>query len=353
MPAVMAGLIGLLLLVTGALAGAPAAQAKPAPERAFGNTTVFSKVPSPGFPAYVYAHPNGRVYAGTYTNPSGDAYRSRVFEWSKSGTLLRSWTVPGQDLAAAHGVQVATSDAAGRLVLLEKSASRVLTLNVKTGKFRTRATIPSPGGAHAIPNYAAWGPDGSLYVTDYGQAVIWRIAPGTRKPKAWFTSKALAGLSFGTTGIVYHPKQRAFLITQQTTTDPLDLMRGHLYRLPLKADGKPGELSTLWTSGPMDLPDGFGIARSGNIYVSLLGTNQIVQLSPKGKTLAKIGTMITGANGGPIPFDSPSNATFLGKRLLVANQSAMLGTAANHAVLDVYVRERGLPIFIPRRAKLG
>ena len=39
-------------------------------------------------------------------------------------------------------MQVANADARGRLVLLEKSRAAVLTLNVKTGKFRRWATLP-------------------------------------------------------------------------------------------------------------------------------------------------------------------------------------------------------------------
>ncbi|WP_110206666.1 SMP-30/gluconolactonase/LRE family protein [Nocardioides daejeonensis] len=323
-----------------------------APGRPAGETRVFAHVPSPGFPAYVYAHPNGRVYAGTYTNPNGDSTPSRVFEWTRSGTLLRSWTVPGQDLAKPHGVQVATSDADGRLVLLEKSTARVLTLDVRTGRFRTQARIPDRGGKHAIPNYAAWGPGGDLYVTDYGQAVLWRIPAGGGTPRAWYTSPALAGAGFGTTGLVYRRTDRSLLITQQTTADPADLMRGHLYRLPIRRDGRPGRLATVWTSGVMDLPDGFGLARSGNLYVSLLGTNQLVKLSPSGRVLRRYGTAVLGSNGSPIPFDSPSNATFLGRRVLVANQSAIFGDTSHHAILDVAVGERGAPTFLPRRARL-
>ena len=85
-----------------------------------GDTQVFSLVPAPGFPAYVHAHTNGRVYAGTYVD-SGSTARSKVFEWSGDGTLLRSWTVPGQVLDADHGVQVANQTRSGRLVLLETS----------------------------------------------------------------------------------------------------------------------------------------------------------------------------------------------------------------------------------------
>lgn len=342
----------VVVLVLTAL-GAPGRAAAPEP-REPGDTRVFSRVLSPGFPAYVHVHPgNRRVYAGTYTDPNGDAIASRVFEWTRRGALLRSWEVPGQDLAEPHGVQVATSDADGRLVLLEKSTARVLTLDVRTGRFRRVATLPDLEGGHAIPNYATWGPKGALFVSDYGQPVIWRIPPGGGKPSVWFTDDALASpLGFGTTGLVFDPATRSLVISQQSTGDPLDLLRGHLYRLPLRKGGAPGSLETLWTSGPLDLPDGFGIARSGTIYVALLGTNQIVGISPDGEEVARFGTPVIGENGSPIPFDTPSNATFAGKRLLVANQSALTATPANHAILDVYVGERGIPMFLPQGARL-
>ena len=317
--------------------------------RAVGHTRVFAKVQSPGFPAYVHAHTNGRVYAGTYTNPTGDTMRSRVFEYTAGGTLLRSWTVPGQDLTKARGVQVAASDARGRLVLLEKSRGRVLTLDPRTGRFQVQATIPDlPGGGHPIPNYATWGPGGALYLSDYGQAVVWRIPAGGGTPKAWFRSSKLAGLGgFGTTGLVYEPATRSFLISQQTSGDALDLFRGHLYRLAVRADGTPGALRSLWTSGALDLPDGFGIARSGNIYLALLGANRVLKLSPAGRVLARYV-----ATGSAVPFDSPSNATFLGTRVLVANQSAILGDTTHHVILDLEVGEQGRAAVIPRQSTL-
>ncbi|MFJ9313675.1 SMP-30/gluconolactonase/LRE family protein [Pimelobacter simplex] len=342
----------LALAVVAALALVAPASAAEAPPW---ETRVFARIGAPGFPAYVHVAPSGRVYAATYTNPMGDKIASRVFEWTASGTLLRSWTVPGQDLGKPHGVQVAASDARGRLVLLEKSRSRVLTLNLRTGRFKVQATLPDlPGGGRPIPNYATWGPGGALFVSDYGQDVIWRIPAAGGTPRAWFRSKKLAGAAgFGTTGLVYDRARRSFLVSQQTTTDPRDLLRGHLYRLPVRADGSPGPLTTLWTSGPLDLPDGFGIARSGNVYVALLGTNQVVRLGPDGRPLGRFPQApLGGGNGSAIPFDSPSNATFLGTRLLVANQSAILGTTAHHAILSVETGEQGAPLVVPRKARL-
>lgn len=344
----MRRLLALAAVLVVLLPGNAAAVARP-----MWDTRVFASVPKPGFPAYVYVHPNGRVYAATYTNPLGDAMRSRVFEWTASGTLLRSWTVPGQDLTAERGVQVATSDARGRLVLLEKSRAQVLTLNTRTGRFKVQATLPDRQGTHAIPNYATWGPGGALFVSDYGQGVIWRIPARGGKPRAWLSSPDLTGVEFGTTGLVYLPGQRAFLIGQQTTANPTDLMRGHVYKLRVKRDGSAGFLKTLWTSLPMELPDGFGVARSGNIYVALLGSNQLVKLGPDGAQLARFGTLVTGENGSPVPFDAPSNATFLGTRVLVANQAAVTGDPTHQVILDVQVRERGAPAYIPARSTLS
>ena len=52
-----------------------------------------------------------------------------------------------------------------------------------------------------------------------------------------------------------------------------------------------------------------------------------------------------------MPFDTPCNATFLGTRVLVANQSAVAGDAAHQAILAVDVGETGLAPYLPKRAK--
>lgn len=132
MVAIAAALCAAILLAAG-----PAG----AQDRARWDTRLLAKVPTPGYPAFAYVHPNGRIYVGTFTNPRGDSQRSRVFEYTTRGVLVRSWTVPGQDLSAEHGVQVATSDARGRLVLLDRSPARARLLNRQTGVFRQYATF--------------------------------------------------------------------------------------------------------------------------------------------------------------------------------------------------------------------
>lgn len=357
---VLAALLAALLVVP-----APAGSSGATTERERWHTTVLAKVQAPGFPANVVHHPNGRVYAGTFSNMQGDSLPSIVREWTRRGVLLRSWTVPGQDLEASHGVQVATVDARGRLVVLEKSTGKVLRLDLRSGRWSTYSRLrdlpacalgqpgagctPNLADAGPIPNYAAWGPDGALYVTDYGQAVIWKVPPGGGRARPWLVDKRLDGIEFGTAGLALGPKRRALYVMQQTSLglgDPA-VAQGKLYRVPLRGERT---LTELWQSRPMDLPDGFSFARSGRVYVANAGSNQLVVLDEDFRELERVPTLpVTGDNGSPIPYDTPSNVTFAGRSVLVANQS-FLGVRSHHAILDVYVGERGVPVFIPRSA---
>ena len=335
-----AGCAALALAVL--LVAAPAAPAA----RARWDTRVLALVPSPGFPAMAYVAPNGRIYEGTYDNPAGDAIRSRVFEYEGDGTLLRSWTIAGQDLSQPHGVQVATSDAQGRLILLDKSPPRALRLDRRTGAQSPYAGFP----AGSIPNYGAWGPDGSLYVTDYGKPIIWRIPPGGGTPQQWLSDPRLDGGEFGTTGIALQADRKTLLVAQQSEAGGAggNPSTGRLFALPIGADGKAGALREVWASGPADGPDGFGIAQSGHVYIALLGSNQIAVVGPDGKERERFPSQPGGGgNGSSVPFDSPSSVRFLGTRLIVANQSYISGDPNKQAVLDVEVGETGLPEFIP------
>jgi sugar lactone lactonase YvrE len=340
-------LAAALVALAAALVVAPAAIA----DRARFDTEVFALVPPPGFPARAYVAPNHRVYEGTYTNPSGDRQASRVFEFSRDGALLRSWKIDGQDLGSEHGVQVATSDARGRLVLLDKAPARVLELNPRTGRQTVYATFPD----QALPNYAAWGRRGALYVTDYTQATIWRVPPRGGVAEPWLEDPRLDGGEFGTTGIVLEPDRKHLLVGQQSSAGMGDgnPTTGKLYEITIGHGGDPREITTLWESDPVDGPDGFALAASGQIYVTLLVANQIAVLDPAGSEIERFpSSPLFGSNGSEIPFDNPSSAMFLGRRLIVANQSFISADPTHQAILDVWAGERGAREYIPRRAGL-
>jgi sugar lactone lactonase YvrE len=337
--------------------------------RARFDTELLARIPTPGYPALGYVHPDGRIYEGTYENSNAPDSPSRVFEFTSRGELLRSWTVPGQALGGEQGVQVTTSDAQGNLVLLDRRPGRALKLDRRTGDFSTYATFadlkPCPPGQAATtcsptlsddpatPNYGAWGPDGSLYVTDYLQGVIWRVPPGGGAATVWLSDRRLDGGMFGTTGLMLGADRKTLYVAQGSSAGlgGLDPATGKLFAVAIAAGGGPGPLRQLWESQPGDLPDGFAIAASGRFYVPLVGLpQQIAVLAPDGRELERFPRSAgSGDNGSPVPFDSPSSARFLGTRLIVANQSAVAGDVTHQALLDVEAGETGLPELIPGR----
>jgi hypothetical protein len=113
-------------------------------------------------------------------------------------------------------------------------------------------------------------------------------------------------------------------------------------------------MTQLWESRPVDGPDGFGIAKSGNVYIANLASNQLVVIAPDGRELERFPQApLSGENGSSVPFDSPSSVSFLGTRAIVAQQSYFSGDPAHQAILDVETGEEGLPEVIPVNAGLS
>ena len=336
-----------------------------------GVVELVAHVPAPGYPALPFVH-GGRIYEGTYTAATGAGAHSHVFAFTPAGRLVADWTIADQP-RAPYGIQVANADAAGDLVLLDDTSGRVLLLTPRTGRRRLYATIPdiplcsAPGASAECsqalsdstpePDYAAWGPDGSLYVSDYQQAVIWRIPPGGGTPRIWLGGAALDGESFGTAGIWMEPDHRTLLVDQASNLGSASaaMVTGKLWSVPILPDGTPGTPRLLWSTLATALPDGFALARSGDIYLAQIGPsgNDIVELSPRGRRLATFGTPGLGSDHGPVPFDEPSGVAFDGSNLIVANQSYLLGIRAHQALLALGTGEAGAPVYIPRTAGPG
>lgn len=354
-----------------ALAMLLAAVAPPAAASTRGDVQVLALIPSPGYPALPH-YMGGHIFEGTYDDPAGSSLPSRVFEYTLGGELLSSWTVQGQDVSKAHGVQVAANDARGRLLLFDKTSGRIIRLDPRTGQQTLYAQVPdlpicatAPAGGPCshesqdmppFPDYGAWGPDGSLYVTDYDQGVIFRIPPGGGKAQVWLSDSRLDGGMFGTACIVLMPDHHTLLFDQASNGDAgqADLSTGKLYEIGIMPGDKPGLISKLWTSGPADAPDGCQLARSGHIYVALAGaSNQIVELSSSGHELARFGQQYSGTNNSSVPFDTPSGMAYVGTELIIANQAYIDGNTSNMALLGLETGEQGTPTYVPPNAGLS
>jgi sugar lactone lactonase YvrE len=327
---------------------------------------VFARVPEPGQPEPVAIGPRRRVFVGTNQQGKGDAEApSKVFVYSRRGRLKRDIELRRQDLSADHGIQGLAFDSRHRLYVLDRSASpRVVRINLRTGRqrdyaaFRDVPPCSEPGqrgcsatvnDAAAVPDYPAFDRRGRLYVTDLEQALIWRIPKGGGRPRVWLTDAQLESI-FGPNGIQFiSPRTILFASTAMSpaTGDPTS---GGLFKVRVRRDGRPGRLQPFWSSRPFDGPDGLAVGRSGRVYVALAGANQILVLSPRGAELARVPATPLENQMLDVPLDGPASLAFLGRRLLMTNQTDPLagsGNPAHWVVFDVFAGERGLPLYRP------
>jgi hypothetical protein len=297
-----------------------------------------------------------------------------VFAFSSTGKRLRTYRVTGQTPGAAHAVQVAERDRRGRLYLLDQNPARVVRLNPRTGRQHTYATfadVPTctdanrPGRCSNTvsdnppePDYAAWLRDGSLVVTDYTQQLLWRVPPGGGKARVWMNDLQLNGEQFGPAGVLMRPNHRSLLLTLSASAPSTgggvgaDTTDGRLYRIRVDAGGHAVRLRHLWSSGSGEAPDGFALTRAGHVYVALSGPsgNAIAEVAPDALGHWREVWRTPPDNGTAVPWDTPTSAELLGRRLLVTNQSYFTGDSSHWAVLDVAVKERAASHYVPRHA---
>jgi sugar lactone lactonase YvrE len=183
-------------------------------------------------------------------------------------------------------------------------------------------------------------------VTDLQQALIWRVPRGGGKARVWFTDPRLENV-FGPNGIQFVSRRRILFACSATSPSTGDPTAGALFELRVRRDGSPGRLRRFWRSRSLDGPDGFAVARSGRVYVALAAADQLLVLSPRGRERARVPATPLENAMMEVPFDGPASAAFLGRRLMVTNQSNFAGNPQSWAVLDVFAGERGLPLFRP------
>lgn len=353
-----------------ALAALPLASASAARELL--NTRVFTRVGPPGYPEPVAVGLDGLIYVGTNRAVSPDRRStapSRILVYDHNGRLVRAEVIRGQDLERPHGIQGLAFDGSGLLYALDRAAGRprVVVIDPGTGSQRDYASfadvpVCTPGrrtecsaataDRPAGPDYAAFASDGSLYVTDIDQGLIWRVPPGGGRARVWFTDPLLDG-PFGPNGIQVGRDGRTVLFAQTISPAAQDAGAGLLLELKVKGGDRPGRLRRFWRSRPGDAVDGFAIGRSGRVYVALSVGDALAVVSPAGREVARFPASAAANALLPVPFDAPASLAFLGRRLLVTNQSALRADPRSWAIFDVWAGERGIPLHRPVVAPVG
>jgi len=304
-----------------------------AAERAVGDVHVLADVEETvPFPEGIVVRGDKFYVSGPAIFPTAGTPPSRIGVFDvKTGALLKTLIIQGQDTTQEHALSNLTMDSEGRLYVLDTQQG-VLRIEPETGAQERYAPplTPLEKGSlmFPLPNDLTFDAKGWLYITDSFQGAIWRVPPGGGAPVVWFRAPQLAvgPMQFGPNGVRVHPQRNElwFLHTQ----------RNLLYSLPLVDKPKASQLRVVHRFAEGAGPDGFIFGKSGKLYVTLAISNQLAVLTPKGKGFTE------SYLAEKAPWDAPANLDFTDAgALLVANHASLSRKAENFLVLDVFVKD--------------
>ena len=337
--------IALRLGISPALAGGPGTD----------GVKIFATAPAPGHPFGV-AVDHDRVYVST---SAGDFFAGhlnsddeRVFTYNKAGKLLESTTIDTIDNSdmGLFGLALDGNSNATHNLYVADMNGRILRVDLSNHPAPPEvfSQVPEDSGLagdwmNAMWNDLVFDPAGNLYVPD-DKPRIWRVSPdGTAT--IWFTDPRLTGFfgfAGGPLGGRIDPTGQWLYVSITVSAEfPLEAV---IYRIRLVDHPTADDLELVhrFPFDPSVAPaqaTGLAFAASGNLYVGLLGPNEIAVLNPAGDEIRRISSPM---------FHSPWGLAFLGHSLLVTNGD--LEPADNPSAWKIFkvdVGEPGLPLNRP------
>jgi sugar lactone lactonase YvrE len=325
---------------------------------AIGDTTVFASAPAPGH-LFGVAVDKDRVYVSTsagdfFADPANGGHLNsageRVFAYNNEGNLISTTsiaTMPNSNMGL-FGLALDGNHGANHQLYVADMNGRILRLAVGQKNATPQLFSEPPpqfagGWMVTMWNDLVFDKAGNLFMTD-DKPRLWRVTPDGRA-SVWFTDPRITGF-FGFAGgplggrIDPTGKYLYFSITISAAF-PGEAV---VYRLPLVDHPSAADLQLVHrfpvVSGqPLPQAAGIALAESGNLYVGLIGTNQIAVLDPSGNEIRRISSPL---------FDSPWGLAFSGESLLVTNADIQpVESPARWKVLKVFVGEEGLALNRP------
>ena len=352
----MAGrLVGALAAVALGSGISPVVASSTFARPAFGDVTVFASAPAPGHPFGV-AVEDDRVYvstsAGDFFAPHLNSDDERVFTYDGDGTLIDATTIdtaPNSDMGL-FGLALDGNPKPTHKLYVADMNGRILRLDLSQHPAAPEvfSQVPPPlsdgGWMSSMWNDLVFDRADNLYVPD-DKPRIWRVTPdGT--PSIWFTDPRLTGyfgFAGGPLGARIDPTGKWLYFSVTVSAQfPLEAV---IYRVRLVDQPSASDLEVVHRFPTVEgqappQATGIAFAKSGNLYVSLLGPNQVAVLDPAGNEIGRISSPL---------FHSPWGLAFVGKSLLVTNGD--LEPADNPdawKIFKVFVGETGLPLNRPR-----
>jgi sugar lactone lactonase YvrE len=333
--------------------------------RAFGDVQVLASVPNPpGLPEGIAVNGNKVYVAGPASFDTAGTPPSKVFAYDvRTGELLRTYTMQGEQTQFPHANSCIAFDAEGRLYVVNLQLG-IVRLDLGSGAqeiyaaplpdlapcppMPTAPCSPTFLNSPALPNDIAFDDAGNLYETDSFQATIWRIPAGGGQPQIWFQDSRL-DTPFGANGLRLSPDRTKmfFSVTAEGVGQFGNFLGGKIYTLPLTPAPTAADLHVFHQYNG-DAPDGIAFGRSGNLYVMLAApfNSGVSILRPDGTEAARLSNPVPGDP--TFPYDSPANAAFNKHgSLVITNHAFATLNPAHYTVLDVFVDDKESPLVRP------
>jgi sugar lactone lactonase YvrE len=347
-----------LFLVLLALTVGPGVGTALASGNAIGDTTVFASAPAPGH-LFGIAVDKDRIYVSTsagdfFADPAHGGHLNsageRVFAYNNAGDLVSTTsiaTMPNSNMGL-FGLALDGNHGANHQLYVADMNGRILRLAVGQENATPQLFAQPPpqfagGWTVTMWNDLVFDKAGNLFMTD-DKPRLWKVTPDGHA-SVWFTDPRITGF-FGFAGgplggrIDPTGKYLYFSITISAAFPG----EAAIYRLPLVDHPSAADLQLVHRfpvvpGQPLPQATGIAFAESGNLYVSLIGTDQIAVLDPFGNEIRRISSPL---------FDSPWGLAFTGESLLVTNADIQpVESPARWTVLKVFVGEEGLALNRP------
>jgi hypothetical protein len=291
----------------------------------------------------------GDFFAGMRMNSDGE----RILAYDKRGKLVHTThiaTMPNA-MMGLWGLALDGNPERTHHLYVADMNGRILRLGLDDDDAPATPQVfatppPAFGGGWQVTmwNDLAFDRAGNLLMTD-DKPRLWRVTPDG-KASVWFEDPRMAGLlgfAGGPLGGRIDPSGKFYYFT--ITISAAFPFEAVVYRLRISDHPTAADLELVhrFPALPGQIPPqaaGLAFANSGNLYVGLIGPNQIAVLDPAGNEINRISSPL---------FESPWGFAFMGESLLVTNADVQpVDHPDSWKVLKVFVGEPGLPLNRPR-----
>lgn len=252
--------------------------------------------------------------------------KGQVYRIAGDGSAVEIASTGGWTLGLA-------ADGAGRIVACDPVRREVLRLDPADGAW-TVLSRGAPDAPFTTPNWGAYGPDGSLYVSDSGG---WKLRDGrivVIRPDGHTEMFTTESVDFPN-GLAVSPDGRELWVLESTP--------GRLVRFVIGGGGRAGARQVV-ADLPGTVPDGLAFATDGSVVIACYRPDIVLRWRPDGPP------ELLAADPEGTALAAPTNAVFFGPNL---GSIAVPNLGRWHVTTFSVAGVRGMPLWYPASGDLG